>query len=157
MTSLAKPLDARYGKGVRVLAWVQRDEPPKIGKRQLLRALGIRARTSYPVQARVKGESLVVRMEAHYSPYEKQSKGALQVVPGASRRGAGRAAGDGVRAAPGPVVDLDQSERARRESVRRDSRAGAGAGEAVRDRARGHLCRAAPRQGCARNDGTCTW
>ena len=76
MTSLAKPLDARYGKGVRILAWVQPE--PKIGKRQLLRALGIRARTSYPVQARVKGESLVVRMEAHYSPYEKQSKGALR-------------------------------------------------------------------------------
>ena len=79
MTRIGDRLDDRYERGVRVLGWVHdAGAEPGMGKRDILRALGIRARRSYPVQARVKGESLVVRMEAHYSPYERQSRGALR-------------------------------------------------------------------------------
>lgn len=77
--SLVDPIDDRYRAGVRVNAWLHVEHTSTAAtRRQLLRALGIRGRKSYPVQARAKGESLVVRMDAHYSPFERQSRGALR-------------------------------------------------------------------------------
>lgn len=77
MSGLTDPIDDRYRPGVRVNAWLH-VEHVHTSKRDLLRALGLRGRKSYPVQARVKGESLVLRMEAHYSPFENQSRGSLR-------------------------------------------------------------------------------
>lgn len=76
--SLTDPIDDRYRRGVRVNAWLHVEPASGQSKRDLLRALGIRGRKSYPVQARIKGEALVLRMEAHYSPFENQSRGALR-------------------------------------------------------------------------------
>ena len=76
--SLTDPIDDRYRAGVRVNAWLHVEHVRPLSKRDLLRALGIRGRRQYPVQARVKGEGLVLRMDAHYSPYENQSRGSLR-------------------------------------------------------------------------------
>jgi hypothetical protein len=82
MSALRQPIDDRYGPGVRVTAWLQPEHGSSAGaaRRELLRALGIRSGARrYPVQARAaKGDAFVLRMEAHYSPYEKQSRGALR-------------------------------------------------------------------------------
>jgi hypothetical protein len=79
MSSLTDPIDDRHGRGVRINARLHVEQVSSAAsRRELLRALGIRGRRQYPVQARAKGESLVVRMDAHYSPFENQSKGALR-------------------------------------------------------------------------------